>query len=156
MIRAVRLGAIVFLLIGAGVGLCVGMLTHNEPPYRVHLEESMPLVFLGGVLGAFVGCGVTEACIRRPRLIRAAGLISFAMLGTALAAPLGWIAGTVVASERLPRADVKEDVQHLPPLGMAVGAWVGCVAGLGLGRVQVLLDRRRPNQGAACDRRGSS
>jgi hypothetical protein len=109
----------------------------------VHLDESMPLVILGSFVGGSVGCGVTVACIRRPRLVRSAGLTSVALLGAALAAPLGWIAGSEVASDRLPRADVKEDVQHLPPLGMALGAAIGCIAGLGLGGAQVLLDRRR-------------
>jgi hypothetical protein len=154
--HATQLAPIIFLLVGAGVGLSVGMLTHNESPFQVHLEDSMPLVFLGAFVGAFVGCGVAATCIRRPRLVRPAGLASITLLGAAVAAPLGWIAGTVVASERLPRADVKEDVQHLPPLGMAVGSGVGCVVGLALGGVQLLLDHRRPSAeaAAAADRPG--
>jgi hypothetical protein len=143
--RATQLGPILFALAGAGFGLCVGMLTHNEPPYQVRLEVSVPLVFVSGLVGALVGCVVTVASNRRPDLIRRAGLASVALLGAALTAPLGWITGTMVASERLPHADVKEDVQHLPPLGMALGAGVGCVVGLALGGAQVLMERGRPS-----------
>jgi hypothetical protein len=145
MNRATQLGPIIFLLAGAGVGLCAGMLAHNVPPYQVHLEDSIPLVLLGGFVGALVGCGVRVTCHHRPHLSRGAGLASVALLGAALTAPLGWIAGTIVASDRLPRMEVKEDVQHLPPLGMAVGAGIGCVMGLALGKVQLRLDRRTPS-----------
>jgi hypothetical protein len=154
MDRVTRLGPIVFLLTGAGAGLCVGMLTRNDSEFRVHLEDSMPLVILGGCAGALLGGGVAAACTCRPRLVRPAGLASIVLLCAAVAAPLGWIVGTEVASARLPRADSKEDVQHLPPLGMAVGAGIGCVLGLASGVAQVRKDRRRPSAepGAAAER----
>ncbi|CAN5339403.1 hypothetical protein BH11PLA2_BH11PLA2_37210 [soil metagenome] len=145
MDRATRLVPIILLLAGAGAGLCLGMLTHNDSPYQVHLEDSIPLVLLGGFVGALAGCGVTAACLSRPRLVRPVRLASVALLGAMVAAPHGWIIGTRVASERLPRADVKEDVQHLPPLGLAVGVGIGCLAGLVLGRMQELRERRRPS-----------
>jgi hypothetical protein len=141
MKRAMQLAPIVFALAGAGFGLCVRMLAHNDASYQIHLEESVPLVFGSGFVGALIGCGIKGACNHRPNLVRRAGLASVALLGAALMAPLGWIAGTMVATERLPHAHEKEDVQHLPPLGMAVGAGVGCVLGLAVGGIQVLLDR---------------
>ncbi len=143
--RATQLGPIIFLLVGAGVGLSVGMLTHNEPPYRVHLDDSVTWMFLGGFAGVLVGCGIPGACARWPRLVRPLGLASTVLLGAAFAAPLGWIVGTGVASERLPRAEVEEDVQHLPPLGLAVGAGVGATMGLALGVMQLLWDQRKLN-----------
>src|SRR5581483_890476 len=123
------------------------MLANDEPSYQVHLEESVPLVFLGLVAGVIAGRGVAQACARWPRLVRPLGLASVALLGTAVAAPLGWIGGTLVASERLPRVEERADVEHLPPLGMALGAGLGCGLGRALGGVQVLLDRRRSSAG---------
>src|SRR5262249_28202295 len=128
---------------GAGVGLSVGMLTHNEPPYQIHFDDSVPWMLLGGFSGMLVGCGVTGACARWSRLVRPMGLISTVLLCTALAAPLGWIVGTGVASKRLPHADVEADVQHLPPLGLAIGAGVGATMGLALGVMQLLWDQRK-------------
>lgn len=143
MHRAAQLGPILFALSGAGVGICAGMLAHNEPPYQVHFDDSIPLTLLGAVIGAVAGCVVSAICVLWPQLVRLAGLATVALLGAALAAPLGWIAGTAVASERLPRSEVKEDVQHLPPIGMTVGAAIGCVMGLALGALQLRLDRSR-------------
>ncbi len=88
--------------------------------------------------------------------MRPLGLASVALLGVAIVAPLGWIVGTGVASDRLPRADVKEDVQHLPPLGLTVGAGVGCIMGLVLGGVQMLLDRRKPSAAPGTSSEGAT
>jgi hypothetical protein len=143
--RATQLGPIIFLLIGAGVGLSVGMLTHNKSPYQVHFDESLPLMFLGSFAGVLVGCGVTGACVCWPWLVRPLGLVSTALLCAAFAAPLGWIVGTGVASDRLPHAEVEEEVGYLPPLGLAVGASVGATMGLALGVMQLSWDQRKRN-----------
>ena len=143
MNSAMRFGPFIFLLVGAGAGLCVGMRTHNDPPYQIHLDDSTPLVFSCSFMGALAGCGVRRFCSLYPRFVRPLGLASFALLGAVIVAPLGWIVGTGLANNRLPSVDVKEDVRHLPPLGLTTGAGVGCILGLTLGGVQVLLDRRR-------------
>jgi hypothetical protein len=143
MNRVVQLGPVVFALIGAGAGICASMLLHTEPPFQVHFEASVPPALLGAVAGAAVGCVVSARYSHSPRLTRRAGLLSFALLGAPIVAPLGWIAGTITANERLPSADVKEQVQHLPPVGLALGAAAGCVMGLALGAVQLRWDRRR-------------
>jgi hypothetical protein len=119
------------------------MLFHNEPPFQVHFEASVPFALMGVVAGALIGCIVSQECTHPPRLARRAGLISFALLGATMAAPLGWIAGTDAANERLPHVDVKEQVQHLPPVGLALGAAAGGVLGLALGAAQLRWDRRR-------------
>jgi len=142
MNRAIQLGPIIFALIGASAGLCAGMLG-STAPYRVHFENSLPLLFLGGFVGTLLGCGVTATCTNNNRLIRPVGLPSIVILCAALAASMGWIAGTDVASRRLPYAEVVSDVEHLPPIGMALGAGIGCLAGLAMGGMQRLLDRRR-------------
>lgn len=145
MSRTVLFGPAILALVGAGFGICLGMLSGNVPPWTVHLDVSVPLLLLGALVGALAGCAVSAACVRRPRHIRNAGLALTALLGASVTAPLGWIAGSIVAAERLPRVDVKEDVWHLPPVGMAGGAIVGCGLGLAIGVAQTRLDRRRPD-----------
>ena len=54
MNRAIQLGPIIFALIGASAGLCAGMLG-STAPYRVHFENSLPLLFLGGFVGTLLG-----------------------------------------------------------------------------------------------------
>jgi hypothetical protein len=143
MNRAILIGPVVFTLLGAAVGICLAMLYRQEPQERAHvyLDDSMPLVLLGAVAGALVGCGVSAACARWPGLVRIATVAFAALLGAAITAPLGWILGDMGA-ERLPRE------------GMAAGAGIGGVMGLALGVAQMLLDRWRPSAapGAAPDR----
>lgn len=143
MNRVVQLGPVVFALIGAGAGICAGMLLHTEPPFRVHFEESVPFALLGVAVGVVVGSVVSAKYAHSLRLARRAGLLSFALLGATMTAPLGWIAGTIMANERLPQVDVEEQVQHLPPAGLALGAAAGGLLGLALGAVQLRWDRRR-------------
>ena len=147
MNRALELGSITLALTGAGVGISLGMLFHSEPPFRVHLEDSLPLALLGTFVGALVGCGVSAACARRPRLIQTAALAFTALLGASISAPLGWIAGSIVASERLPHAEEPGDVKHLPPVGMVIGTGVGGVLGFALGYLQKLLESRSASAG---------
>jgi hypothetical protein len=144
MNRAIRLAPLVGGLTGAGFGICLGMWFCDKPPYRVPLGQGMAAVWFGGVAGAMVGCAITATCARRPQLVRPLGLASVALLGAAAAAPLGWLAGTIEANQRLTSVDGTEWLQQLPRLWMLLGAGAGCVLGLSLGGVQLFLDRRRP------------
>ena len=147
MNRATRLGPLIFALAGAGLGICVEMLLHNKYPYQIHFEDSLPSAILGAFVGAMVGCSVSSACIAQSKLIGPAGLVSAALLGATILGPLGWFAGCDAAcNRRLHDVDfeVEEQVQHLPPVGMAVGAGLGCLLGLVLGCVQMHREGRKP------------
>jgi hypothetical protein len=119
------------------------MLFHNKRSFQIDFEDSLPFALIGVVAGAVIGCFVSAKYAHSPRLARRAGLLSFALLGATITAPLGWIAGTIMANERLPHVDVEEQVRHLPPVGLALGAAAGGLLGLALGAVQLRWDRRR-------------
>ena len=91
----------------------------------------------GAGIGALVGLGVSRACARWPRLIPPASLASALVLGAAITAPLGWIAGGIVAEEKRLAID-RDQLQYLSRVGMALGAGTGGALGL----AQMRLDRR--------------
>jgi hypothetical protein len=134
MSRTTLIGPVVFTLIGAGTGVCLAMLFHQDPSERAHvyIGDSLPFAIGGIVLGTLVGCGVSAACTRWPRLLWPLGVVSVTLLGAAMTAPIGWILGDSGA-ERFPRE------------GMTIGAAVGAALGLVLGAVQMLLDWRGGN-----------
>ena len=127
----VTLLPLILALVGASGGVCGAMLYRQDPGEwaRVHLGDSLPLALAGLVGGAAAGGVVGRACARWPRVVPAVGVGAAALLGAALAAPLGWIAGDL-GTERLARQ------------GMAAGAGVGAVVGLVFGLGQLRLDRR--------------
>jgi hypothetical protein len=132
--RAQLIGPVGCTLIGAAAGVCWAMLyRESEGEHgRVHLDDSVPAVFLGAVAGIFVGRLVSAFCRRRPRAIPAVTLLVTTLLGAAIAAPAGWIAG-----------DQWKGMDRDPPRGMALGASLGASGGLVVGVVQLLSDRKR-------------
>jgi len=132
MKRLLLIGPVSCTLIGAASGVCWAMLYRQDEGQRarVHLDDSLPALFLGSLVGVFVGQIVLGACRRRPRVITAATLLITTLLGAAIVAPAGWIAAEGWV-ERQPRA------------GMALGASLGAVGGLVLGVAQLVGDQRR-------------
>src|SRR5262249_11960124 len=119
MKRVQLIGPVSCPLIGAAGGVCWAMLYRQDEGQRarVHLEDSLPALFLGSLFGMFVGQIVLTVCRRWPRMIPAATLLVTTLLGAAIVAPAGWI-GAEGWVERQPRA------------GMALGASLGAVGGL--------------------------
>jgi len=141
--RAILIGPVACTLIGGAVGICLAMLYHQEPNERAHvyLEDSLPLLVGGLVFGCLGGVCIFAASARWPWLLLGLTMLVMTLLGAAIAAPLGWIAGDT-GMERTPRE------------GMAVGAAIGAAGGLVCGGVQLLIDwlRRRADPGVAADR----
>lgn len=129
--RPILIGPVAFTLVGAGVGVCLAMLYHQEPSERarVSIDDSMPLAVMGAAAGCLVGCFLGAVCTRWPKLVGAAGVVSATLVGAAFMAPIGWIAGDT-GTDRLPRE------------GMAGGAVIGAAAGFVVGLVQLFADRR--------------
>jgi hypothetical protein len=125
------IGPVFCTLIGGAVGICLAMLYRQEPIERVHvyLDDSMPFLIGGAIIGCSVGVVVQSACQRWPRLLPTATLLAMTLLGAAISAMFGWIFGDR-AFERAPRE------------GMATGAIFGAAGGFVLGVIQLLRDRR--------------
>jgi hypothetical protein len=132
MYRALLIGPLACAVIGGAVGVCLAMLYRQEPGERAHvyIEDSLPLLVSGTVVGCFVGVCISAACRRWPRVAPGLTVLVMTVLGAGIVAPLGWIAGDL-GSPRMPR------------VGMAVGAALGAVGGLVSGGVQLLIDRLR-------------
>lgn len=141
--RVMQMAPLLYALVGAGVSLCLGMTFRSEPSYRVPLDASVPLLFAGVVAGVVVGCLILAACALRPGVVRPVGLVTVTLLGAVIAAPVGWVAGSLVTNDQLVRAGLARHTGQLPAVGMAAGAVVGCLAGAAVGVRQVLLDRLR-------------
>lgn len=134
MRRAILVGWVVFPLVGAGAGICLAMLFFQEPAERatVSIEHIAPLTFGGALAGAFVGCVVSAACLRWPKLVPFATVASVTLLGVAVMAPFGWIVGDT-------------GIERLAQEGMVAGAVLGGVLGFVLGLTQALQDHlKRP------------
>jgi hypothetical protein len=128
--RAFLIGPVACTLIGAALGICAGMLYHQYPLERAHvdLDDSMPLFIRGAILGCIAGAVVFAICERWTGLLPAASVLALILLGATATAPFGWIIG-----------DMREDQQ--PRKGMIYGAAIGAVIGLTLGLIQQLFDR---------------
>ena len=131
MHRATLIGPLACSLIGGGAGVCLAMLYRQEPLERAHvyLDDSLPF-FLGGVLGGLlVGVWIHAICLQWPSAMPWLSVPVMTLLGAAILAPVGWIAGDT-AVERASRE------------GMLWGALMGAAGGLAAGVVQFLTDRR--------------
>ena len=140
MPQSARLLPLIAFLIGAGAGICWGML---DRPYgvergRVHLEASVPRAVCGGGAGALVGGVLLIVCRRRPELATPVTLAVTPFLGAALAAPLGWMVG-------------EGNPERSGPVGMAIGAALGGVVGLLLGAGQIARDREQADEAVRDD-----
>ena len=143
MYRALLIGPVACAVIGGAAGVCLAMLYRQEPNERAHvyLDDSLPLLAGGAVLGCLAGLCIFAACRRWPWVRSGLTVLVMTVLGAGIAAPFGWIAGDM-GRERMPRE------------GMAVGAAIGAAGGLVSGAVQLLIDllRRRSERGVAADR----
>ena len=54
MSRHMLYGPVAFGLIGGALGVSLAMLLHHQPNdcHRVYIDDSVPIAFLGGALGA--------------------------------------------------------------------------------------------------------
>jgi hypothetical protein len=139
------IGPVGCTLIGAAGGVCWAMLyrEYEGTRGRVLLEDSVPALFLGALTGVFVGLLVSAICRRWPRVVPGVTLVVTTLLGAAVVAPAGWIAG-----------DLRVGIERDAPEGMARGALLGATGGLVLGIAQLFSDRRtrRAERDAALNR----
>lgn len=129
MIRALLIGPVAFVLIGAGTGVCLAMLYRQEPGARahVHIEDSLPLALAGAAAGGFLGCGMFGVHLLWRRLRPFVELLAVTLLGGAGAAPIGWI--------------IREnECERMSQEGMRQGAMYGAMIGFLLGITQIVLD----------------
>src|SRR5262249_26819527 len=137
MKRTVRLGPLVFALIGAASGISVGMLFFHVPGEdRVYIEVGLSAMLAGACIGVAIGQAVSQVCSRKPKLVPFAGSTSFVLLCAALAAPLGWIAGGIVSHTRVWFTEMEGRFPEPQVLGMAAGAALGGFVGITLGGIQ--------------------
>jgi hypothetical protein len=135
--QAILLGLVSCSLIGGLTGICVGMLYRQDPNERatVHLEDCLPLFGGGLAFGYLAGTCVFAVCLRWPGCAPSMAVLVMTLLGTALAAPLGWIVG-----------EFGKERQSCK--GMAIAAAIGAVVGLTSGLFQFLIYRTRHH---SCD-----
>jgi len=143
MYRALLIGPVACAVIGGAAGVCLALLYRQEPNERAHvyLDDSLPLLVSGAVLGCLVGACIFAACSRWPWVLPGLIVLVMTVMGAAIVAPFGWIAGDM-GRARMPRE------------GMAVGAAIGAAGGLVCGGVQLLIDwlRHRTDPDVAGDR----
>jgi hypothetical protein len=99
---------------------------------RVLLADSVPAMLLGALAGGLVGLLVSAVCRRWPPVVASATLLVTTLLGAAIVAPAGWIAG-----------DLRVGIERDAPEGMAQGALFGAVGGFLVGVAQLLSDKKR-------------
>jgi hypothetical protein len=131
MDRTVRLVPFIFLLVGAGAGVCWAMHYCHDDAERAHvsLAASRPPTLVGLIVGAGVGGLVRSASVRWPRIAPTAVVVSAGLLAAALMAPLGWIVGDMTTI-------------RAGDAGMLIGAAGGALVGLAIGAMQVVQHRR--------------
>lgn len=141
MARADLIGPVVFLLVGAGAGVCLAMLLTGQG--QVHLGDSTPIAFGGAIVGCFVGSMLRSHLSRNPRLEPLATLLALALLGATVMGPMGWIAGDMgwLGGER--------GTDRIPRQGMIGGMLVGIAGGIAAGVIQLRSDRRRQKTAAS-------
>lgn len=144
MKRGFLLGPVTFTIFGVAAGLCLAMLyRHNEDRAHVHIWDSVPLAFLGGLVGAVAGEIVRHFESKKPQLRFGLTVLSGMLLAASVAAVIGWIVG--------------EYSRGRPGVaGMAWGAASGCVIGPFLGLVQAIKDRRQEKNEASLPGRDSA
>lgn len=130
MIRALLIGPVAFLLIGAGTGVSLAMLYRQDPrdQARVAIDDSLPFALSGAAAGGFLGCGVMGVYRLWRRLRPLVELLALTLLGGAAAAPIGWIIGD-------------SNVGRMSLEAMTRGAMFGAMIGFSLGIMQIGLDR---------------
>jgi hypothetical protein len=93
--RAILIGPVAGTLIGGAVGVCLAMLYRQEPEARAHvyIDDSLPLLLGGAVLGCLAGVCMLALCKWWPWAISPLTVLVMTLLGAAILAPIGWIAG---------------------------------------------------------------
>ncbi len=126
---------LLFLLIGAAIGISVGMMFFEDQSERgrVHLEVGGTAMTLGAFVGWFIGIPVELLSRWSFRFASIARVIAVALLLGSISAPIGRLYVNLTA----PNID---EYQRFAPLGMASGAIFGTVVGLVIGLV---AERRR-------------
>jgi NhaP-type Na+/H+ or K+/H+ antiporter len=131
----------VFAVAGAGVGLCLAMMFRQDPDVipHVNLDDSLPFVVSGLLVGCLFGLVVSLICRMYPRLVPAAGMLAVMSLGAAFTAPWGWLCGYtgIHRFEPVPQRGMVT--------GAIVGAFLGCLVGVGQWIAERLL-RSNPHQ----------
>jgi hypothetical protein len=130
--RAALVGPVAFTLIGGAAGICWAMLYRPDLNAwaTVRFDESVPALFIGSLVGLFVGAIVFVSCTLWPKLLSFATLIATVLLGMGITAPIGWFAED-------------NNIRRMGTNGMQHGAIIGAVGGLMVGTLQCYLDNRR-------------
>jgi hypothetical protein len=144
-VRGAVVGPSVFAVIGALIGISVGMMwlwveTEKAWEGRIYIDRGVLNAFVGGAVGAIVGTGAKVIFDRFPRT-RAVGVVfTLMLLAASIGAPTGWLYGEVFRHRKADGA-VVEAVRSTQS-GMMWGSAFGCAVGFALGLFEVSRGHR--------------
>ena len=124
----------VFAVIGALLGISVGMIWFLDGERTIFIEYGVMRALVGAAVGGFVGVGAKAAFAMLGRAKIVAVVLTLMLVGASIGSPLGWCYGAVVDPT---------EVRGLTQKGMIWGAAVGCLVGLVLGLFEARSGSRR-------------
>jgi hypothetical protein len=130
----------VFAVIGALLGISVGMIWFLDGERTVFIEYGVMRALAGAALGGFVGVGAKAAFAMLGRAKIVAVVLTLMLVGASIGSPLGWCYGAVVDPA---------EVRGLTQKGMIWGAAIGCLVGLVLGLFEACFGGGRRTVGPA-------
>jgi hypothetical protein len=133
--RAALFSPVVFAVCGALIGISLGMLFLSDEEQRVDIGQGMLMVLGGSLAGAAIGALATELHPRMQRGQAAASVFMLMVLGGCVAAPIGWISGSV--GDRT-LYELKKQSEERMGWGFITGMAIG-----GLSALPEILVRRR-------------
>lgn len=137
---------IVFVVIGALIGISSGMIWLVDQDGRVTIDKGVLLVVCGAPLGLLAGVIAQRVYSRLHRSKATAFVLVVMLLSGSIGASLGWImgGGSAGSAAGYETADeYKHDLEQWSTSGMMDGVLIGSGIGFLLGLSEVLLHRRR-------------
>jgi hypothetical protein len=127
----------VFAIVGALVGISVGMVWFVDERYRrIYIEQGILHVLAGVAVGGLLGVGVKAGFSRLRRTRIVVVVLTLMLLGGSIGAPIGWLYGDISVNASVM---AEENAR----LGMMWGAVIGCSVGLALGVLELWRGARR-------------
>jgi hypothetical protein len=133
-------GPVAYSLIGAGVGISIGMLFFSQGSSergRIGFESSVPLAMGGACIGGAIGLSIAAAYRRFEHGRPIIQVLTTTLLWVAIGAPMGWLAGDIRSTNIVNHS-------QLTRLGMLYGAVSSAAVGLLSGLWVLWRTRQRP------------